>query len=123
MRYPSGVRALGELHDGRILDLPRTGSEVMQPFRILSWNIRASMTPRVLDAVCADPAVDLLVLSEYRVPKAGDLVAERLRTHGWPHAAHASIPVRCGLRRIWWRRPTASRSGSCRYRFLSLIWR
>lgn len=66
----------------------------MQPFRILSWNIRASMTPRVLDAVCADPAVDLLVLSEYRVPKAGDLVAERLRTHGWPHAAHASIPVR-----------------------------
>lgn len=50
------------------------------------------MTERVLDAVCADDAVDLLVLSEYRIPRAGDLVAERLRARGWVHARHGAIP-------------------------------
>jgi exonuclease III len=47
------------------------------------------MTPRVLDALCSDSSVDLFVLTEYRVPKAGDLVRERLGSSGWPFALHS----------------------------------
>lgn len=62
------------------------------PFRVVSWNVRASMTDRVIDTLVSDDAVDLYVLSEYRVPKAGDRIAERLHDAGWIHALRATIP-------------------------------
>lgn len=39
------------------------------PLRVVSWNVRASMTDRVLDELCSDQTVDLFVLSEYRIPR------------------------------------------------------
>lgn len=61
--------------------------------KILTWNVRASMTPRVLGAVGADDSIDVLVLTEYRVPRAGDLIAQRLIEAGWVHQARGEIPV------------------------------
>jgi exodeoxyribonuclease-3 len=51
------------------------------------------MTDRVLDALCEHSSADAFVLSEYRIRKAGDLVASRLREAGWPYALHAKIPA------------------------------
>lgn len=47
----------------------------------------------MLTDLSADPSVDLFVLSEYRVPKAGDHVAMRLQSGGWPHALHSATPA------------------------------
>jgi exonuclease III len=65
----------------------------MKKFRIVAWNVRASMTARVMDELCADPTVDLYVLSEYRVPKAGDLIAARLAECGWSYSHRSVIPA------------------------------
>ncbi len=51
------------------------------------------MTPRVLEAVSADETIDVLVLSEYRVPLVGDLIAERLHASGWGHQVRGAIPA------------------------------
>lgn len=59
------------------------------PLRVVSWNVRASMTSRVLDELCSDPTVDLFVLSEYRIPRRGDLIRARLADAGWKHALHS----------------------------------
>lgn len=61
-------------------------------FRVVAWNLRASMAAPILDELCADDSVDVFVLSEYRVPKAGDHVAARLQANGWPHALYSATP-------------------------------
>jgi exonuclease III len=61
--------------------------------RIMTWNIRASMTDRIVSALTADRTIDLLVLPEYRIPKAGDRVATALAAAGWTHSMLAAIPT------------------------------
>lgn len=63
-------------------------------FRVVAWNLRASMATPILAELCADDSVDVFVLSEYRVPKAGDHVAARLPANGWPHAMYSATPAR-----------------------------
>ncbi|MES2524195.1 MAG: endonuclease/exonuclease/phosphatase family protein [Gemmatimonadota bacterium] len=66
----------------------------MKNFRIVSWNVRGSMTPSVMDELCADSTVDLFVLSEYRIPKAGDLIAACLHAAGWTFSIHSNVPAK-----------------------------
>jgi exonuclease III len=51
------------------------------------------MTERIIAALTSATDVDVHVLSEYRVPKAGDKIASALNKAGWRHALHASIPA------------------------------
>jgi exonuclease III len=51
------------------------------------------MTDRVITALTSAVDVDVFVLSEYRVPKAGDRIAAALTSAGWEHSLHATIPT------------------------------
>jgi exonuclease III len=51
------------------------------------------MTDRVSTALTSAVDVDVFVLSEYRVPKAGDRITATLSSAGWAHSLHATIPT------------------------------
>lgn len=64
----------------------------MDTFQLVSWNVRASMTDRVIEDLEHDPSVDLFALSEYRVPKRGDFIRSRLADAGWKYSLSSTIP-------------------------------
>jgi exonuclease III len=61
--------------------------------RIQVWNVRACMTDRIIGALTIATDVDVFVLSEYRVPKAGDRIASAMTNAGWKYNMHATIPA------------------------------
>lgn len=50
--------------------------------RLITWNVRNSQRNVVLDALASWRDADVLVLSEYGVPKAGDRMVAHLQSLG-----------------------------------------
>jgi hypothetical protein len=65
----------------------------MRNLTLLTWNIRASQQSGIIRYLLSQNDIDVFILSEYAIPKRGEVLSVKLAEAGWSYQASSVSDV------------------------------